>query len=156
VLDSDGLIDPSMLPDPAVFQRKSTGTAALSGTLSTVTWAGAEILDTGYSYSTSGVVTIGSALNGKRVVVDVQVTCTNGSNRTELAVYLYKGATPVRLAYNYATRDANQNQGSVHITGYVTSVSTGDTFTVKAAAVVDGGTARLTSQVSYFTIRTIN
>lgn len=156
VLDSNGLIDPSMLPDPAVFQRKSTGTPSLSTTPSTVTWAGAEILDTGYSYSTSGVVTIGSELAGKRVVVDVQVTCTNGANRTELAVYLYKGASPVRLSYNYATRDANQNQGSVHINGYVTDVTTGTTFTVKAAAVVDSGTATLASQLSYFTIRTIN
>lgn len=141
----------------AVVQRARTTGGATSAALSVMDFNVGEFLDTGFSYN-AGVVTIGSELNGLRAVVDVQMSVVY-ANRSEIQISLEAdtggGFSTVRTAYNYATRDANQNQGSASINGHVVTLSAGDEYRVRAAAVLDSSGANWSTNGCWLTIRTI-
>lgn len=113
---------------PAIFYVKGNGSQTLSATSQTnVQFAGtAEIADTGYSLA-SHEVTIGAALDGKRVRVDFACGGISGTNRTQLDLFLQRNGVTVAEARNYVVRNTTQNDGGIN--GFwVGIVNDGDTI----------------------------
>lgn len=144
----------------AVLQRASRTTAQAPTSPQTFDFETSDIMDAGYSYGSGGEVTIGADLDGRRAVVDVQLTVFY-TNRSEVRVQLQRhdgsGWETVRSAHNYATRDSNQNQGGSTINGHVVSLVAGERWRVLGAVEVDGpGPRSWSSTGCWLTIRTID
>ena len=116
---------------PAIFYVQGNGSQSLSSaSAAAVQFAGsAEISDSGYSLA-SHEVTIGAALDGKRVRVDFSLGGTGATNRVQLDLFLQRNGANVAEARNYAARNTTQNDGSV--AGFwVGTVNTGDTIRLR-------------------------
>jgi hypothetical protein len=114
-----------------------TATATNPPTASTiVTWDAPTKQDTGYSIS-SGEVTIGSELNDKWLLVNIQINGDGFNNRTQVVIELQQdtggGYSTLIRSSNYNSRDGDQNEGATSINGFLVQVSTGDKLKVMCA-----------------------
>ena len=115
---------------PIIFFAQSADGNNLSTSLATLDWAAPIITDAAYSES-GGVVTIGSALNGKVARIDWSIQGTGASGRVEMRSELQVNTVAVSVSSNYTARNNSQNTGG--ITGYHYMVlSTGDDIRVQA------------------------
>ncbi len=137
---------------PVVFMaRKTDGStiAATTGTnpplvAETLTWDENDITDTGFSYS-AGEVTIGSAINGKRLEVSVQLNADGQIGRSQLVVEVQvdtgSGYVVAIRGSDYNARDSDQNEGATVISGFIIpSVATGDKIKIMAGNNADSST----------------
>ena len=116
---------------PALFYVKGNGTQSLNTTTQTnVQFASTpEIADAGYSLA-SHQVTIGAALDGKRVRIDFGCGGSGATNRVQLDLFLQRNGATVAEARNYVARNATQNDGGIN--GYwIGTVSDGDTIRLR-------------------------
>lgn len=122
---------------PVIFFAQSANTDNLSTSMATLDWSTPIITNAAFSES-GGVITIGSALNGKVTRVDWSIQCDGGSNRVELRSELQVNGGTVAVSNNYTCRNTTQDTGG--ITGYHYLVlSTDDEIRVRALR--DGSTA---------------
>ena len=135
---------------PQIFYAQGDSTSNLGTSLGTLTWTTPVYEDTGYTES-SGTVTIGSALNGKRSRVDWNILCTGGTNRVELEVELQVDGSTVARMNNYSARNATQDEGGMAGYHYLT-LTTGMTIRVQALRI--GSTANLVTTGTSFAIET--
>ena len=116
---------------PAIFYVQGNGSQTLSATSQTnVQFAGsAQIADTGYSLA-SHEVTIGAALDGKRVRVDFGCGGSGATNRVQLDLFLQRNGVTVAEARNYVARNSTQNDGGIN--GFwIGTVNTGNTIRLR-------------------------
>lgn len=128
---------------PILFLAKKTDGGALASTTTNpptastlVTWDEPAKQDTGYTLD-SGEVTIGSALDGKWLLVNIQINGDGFNNRTQVVVELQQdtggGYSTLIRSSNYNSRDTDQNEGATSISGFLVHVSTGDKLRVMCA-----------------------
>jgi len=135
---------------PAIFYAQGNSTSNLGTSLGTLTWATPVFEDAGYSES-SGTVTIGSALNGKRERIDWNILGTGATNRVEIVVEVQVGGSPVARMHNYSARNATQDAGGMAGYHYLT-LTTGMTIRIQAFRI--GSTANLVTAGTSFAIET--
>jgi len=128
---------------PALFLALKTDGGALTATTSNppaastiVTWDSPTKQDTGYSIA-SGEVTIGAALDGKWLLVNIQINGDGFNNRTQVVMELQQdtggGYSTLIRSSNYNSRDGDQNEGATTITGFLVEVSENDKLKVMCA-----------------------
>lgn len=99
-------------------------------------------LPTGLTYS-SGVFTVGSALNGKTVIITYSVGGYNEETggrvalKSELQLDTGSGYSAIAEASGYISRDSNRDRGNVVCPDKPIIVSTGDDFRVQVWDAVD-------------------
>ncbi len=115
---------------PIIFFAQSADTNNLSTSLATLDWATPIITDAAFTES-GGVITIGSALNGRIVRIDWSIQCAGASSRVEVRSELQVNTVAVAVSNNYTARNGTQDTGG--ITGYHYLVlSTGDVIRIRA------------------------
>ncbi len=115
---------------PIIFFAQSADTNNLSTSLATLDWATPIITNAAFTES-GGVITIGSALNGRIVRIDWSIQCTGASSRVEIRSELQVNTVAVAASSNYTARNSTQDTGG--ITGYHYLVlSTGDDIRIQA------------------------
>lgn len=135
---------------PAYFQARRTDGAALDSTTTNppsaeaaVLWNVEDVAETGFTYASgTGELTIGSALNGRKAEMSIQINGDGFTNRTQVVVELQRDtgsgyATLIRSA-NYNSRDSDQNEGATSISGFVVTLATDDKYRVMCSNNNDG------------------
>ena len=132
----------------ALFLAKKTDGGGLTATgtnpptaSTIVTWDEPTKQDDGYSIS-SGEVTIGPELDGKWLLVNIQINGDGFNNRTQVVVELQQdtggGYSTLIRSSNYNSRDSDQNEGTTSINGFLVQVSEDDKLKVMCANNTDG------------------
>ena len=132
----------------AVFLAEKTDGGAITATATAtpeastiVTWDSPTIEDDGYSIS-AGEVTIGSELDGKWLLVNIQINGDGFNNRTQVVIELQQdtggGYSTLIRSSNYNSRDSDQNEGATSINGFLVQVSEDDKLKVMCANNTDG------------------
>ena len=128
---------------PIIFFAEKTDGGALTATTTNpptastmVTWDTPAKEDSGYAYS-AGEVTIESELDGKWLLINVQINGDGFNSRTQVVVEVQVNtgggyATAIRSA-NYNSRDGDQNEGATVISGFMLQVSTDDVIKIMCA-----------------------
>jgi hypothetical protein len=148
----------------AIFMSKISSDVALqaaSGTnpprpVATINWNDVSISDTGYTNS-SGEITIGSELDGKRATFNVCVLGDGFNNRTQVVVEIEvdtgSGFTSIMRSSNYNSRDSDQNEGSTVISGFVRELTTGEVYRIRVGNNFDGAVGSMSSEGTMISIR---
>jgi len=137
---------------PVIFQASETAGAAIDLTAAATPAAEADVVfdqedfaGTGFTYdNATGILTIGSELDGKNAMFNVHINADTCTDRTQLVLELLEdtgsGYAMIARSAQYSARDTDQNEGAAHLNGFLHTLADGYRYKVMASANVDAGT----------------
>jgi hypothetical protein len=141
---------------PSVFYALGNSTSNLGTSLGTVTWAAAAKSDAGFSEA-SGVITIGSDLDGEWARVDWAVGGDGATSRVTVDAELQvdpdgkSGYSAVKSTSIYSARDSTHNHGGVQGYHYL---QLAEGMTIRVQAKRTGSTCNLVTNECSISIET--